>query len=107
MGVRNETICRLIVRGCTYEQVGEVLGISKQRVHQIYNKKYFCSNHFAAIRHYILERDDFKCQFCFKSKNIQVHHLNKVNTDNKPSNLMTLCQLCHHKLHHNKIRLRG
>lgn len=51
----------------------------------------------------ILERDEYKCQKCGETSNLQVHHLKYINGrfaweyDN--SDLITLCQKCHNTEH--------
>lgn len=56
---------------------------------------------FKAVRQKVLERDKYKCHFCrFHSEKYQeVHHINDDHSDNKDSNLMTVCCLCH-QAHH-------
>lgn len=56
---------------------------------------------FAKIREQILLRDQYRCQFCgFTSKRWQeVHHVDDDHANNKPSNLVTACPLCH-QCHH-------
>ena len=58
------------------------------------------------VRQYVLWRDDYTCQCCGahatkkKEVRLHVHHLEsrKVGGD-APSNLITLCDSCHEKLH--------
>lgn len=59
------------------------------------------------LREFILERDNFTCQDCgFFSLTIgmAVHHKQQLihGGDNKPENLITLCNKCHRKKHHIK-----
>lgn len=60
----------------------------------------------------ILKRDNHTCQYCHKTKNLQVHHKyylqypngNKVNPWEYPDNaLITLCDDCHKWIHSKKI----
>jgi hypothetical protein len=54
-----------------------------------------------------LTRDGNKCRVCKNESNLQVHHIKpraKGGTD-KLSNLMTLCELCHKKHHHEGLKL--
>lgn len=54
-------------------------------------------------RNEIIMRDGFKCAICQCTKNLQVHHI--YSLDNYPNmklennNLITLCDICHHKAH--------
>ena len=49
----------------------------------------------------ILERDNWRCQFCGTMQNLQVHHLHFRSRagDDKEENLIALCDQCHSRLH--------
>lgn len=51
------------------------------------------------IRKQILTRDENKCQICGDNKKLHVHHKDKNITNNRPSNLITLCNQCHESQH--------
>jgi len=59
----------------------------------------------------ILARDEMKCQACGlpKVKGIPrthvIHHIDFAKINHKPSNLITLCQHCHAKVHAGKLIL--
>ena len=64
---------------------------------------------FANRKAYVLWRDNYTCQQC-KKKNtsLNVHHIvyrSNGGSDDE-SNLVTLCEDCHHKLHLGKIKLK-
>ncbi len=40
-----------------------------------------------------------KCQICGNIKKLQVHHRDRNKKNNKPENLMKICQRCHMKIH--------
>jgi RNA-directed DNA polymerase len=49
------------------------------------------------LRRQILQRDDYTCQHCGDTSNLEVHHLtarHQGGTDD-PANLITLCENCH------------
>lgn len=53
-----------------------------------------------------LERDNFKCQICGATNNLDIHHkdnggyhLQGQQTNNELNNLITLCHRCHLKMH--------
>lgn len=63
---------------------------------------------FGGNKQRVFERDDRRCQLCgsAKSRNdkpLIVHHIdgsgNRPNVDNRMSNLITLCNRCHHHTH--------
>lgn len=54
-------------------------------------------------RYYAVKAKQFKktsCERCGTEKNLTVHHINKEWWNNDPSNLMTVCNSCHSKIHH-------
>jgi 5-methylcytosine-specific restriction endonuclease McrA len=54
------------------------------------------------LRRRVLERDNWHCQDCGSSKDLQVHHLtlrSKLGDDALDS-LITLCASCHRQRHH-------
>ncbi|MHB8617591.1 MAG: HNH endonuclease [Candidatus Acidiferrales bacterium] len=53
------------------------------------------------LRKQVLKRDDWRCQNCGSSENLQVHHIQsrgRLGADAK-GNLITLCSACHRKIH--------
>lgn len=52
---------------------------------------------FSSVRKNVLKRDNHTCQFCgFRSQKWQeVHHIDDNHSNNDPSNLITICPLCH------------
>lgn len=59
------------------------------------------------LRQYVLARDNYTCQWCkgkSKSKILHLHHWNYWNNDhsNKPSSLITLCDICNDSKNHKK-----
>jgi 5-methylcytosine-specific restriction endonuclease McrA len=53
------------------------------------------------LRQQILRRDDWRCQSCGSRHNLQVHHkqLRSQRGSDHDLNLITLCAVCHEKLH--------
>jgi len=54
---------------------------------------------FSLIKKAIKERDGNKCLCCLRNIKLLVHHIDKNKRNNKPENLMTLCNQCHMSLH--------
>jgi 5-methylcytosine-specific restriction endonuclease McrA len=59
------------------------------------------------LRQIVLSRDNNTCIGCGSKDNLEVHHLQEVidgksidaYQDEKPENLLSLCEDCHHKIH--------
>jgi len=47
----------------------------------------------------VLERDNFKCQNCYKMVSLCVHHKDGNKKNNDIENLITLCKRCHRLVH--------
>lgn len=54
---------------------------------------------WATIRKNILDRDNYACRICSKDYGLHVHHIDYGRTNNKESNLVTLCKWCHQAVH--------
>lgn len=63
---------------------------------------FYTGAEWRTIRDKILERDEHKCQSCgFSGKGLHIHHveLKRDGGNEDESNLITLCNSCHMKLH--------
>jgi 5-methylcytosine-specific restriction endonuclease McrA len=62
------------------------------------------------IRIQIRKRDGF-CQICgiksYGAKNLHVHHIDQNKKNDNPENLITLCPLCHKRVHLGKLNLNN
>jgi len=52
------------------------------------------------LKEQIRQRDQYRCQECFRHQNelkrrLDVHHIDYNKQNNKPENLIALCQSCH------------
>jgi intracellular multiplication protein IcmJ len=56
---------------------------------------------YQAVREQVLQRDDYTCVFCmFRSVKYQhIHHMDDDHGNNKLTNLVTACPLCHQCFH--------
>ncbi len=54
------------------------------------------------IRFRILERDNFTCQACARTKDLLVHHRDFNSRNDKLNNLITVCKPCHSNIHNSK-----
>jgi hypothetical protein len=87
-----------------------------------YKSIYDCLLHnpkWLSCRQKILERDNYKCQWCGSENNLQIHHKYYCKLPNnklvnpweyKEDCFMTLCKQCHEKLHQkykNKVYYRS
>ena len=86
--------------GFAYSQIGEILGISKQRVHQLvasyHSGKGAVSRDLSRL---IRERDSNMCVVCGKADNLHIHHIDGDRRNNKLSNMVTICATCHQANH--------
>ena len=50
----------------------------------------------------IRKRDNYICQYCGETLSYEVHHITprRIEIDNHPDNLITLCKPCHLKIEH-------
>jgi len=77
----------------TYKEIGEILDITKQRVHQIFKDYRGGPNPKKIIQ--IKEEQGNRCVLCDSKKNLEIHHINGIKRDNKKENLVCLCRKCH------------
>lgn len=54
---------------------------------------------FVRARKVVKERDLHECVVCDSMEHLHVHHINMNATDNRITNLVTLCRRCHTKFH--------
>lgn len=60
------------------------------------------------LREKVRQRDNFKCQFCFKHENefnrkLSIHHIDYNKQNNDSNNLISLCVGCHLKTNKNRL----
>jgi len=97
---------RLKRRGLSYQSIGKLFGVSRQRIHQLIsgyvepNRRKNCKKYhwLDVLFQSILQRDNFKCQRCLEGA-ILIHHVDGDNYNNDPSNLISLCRSCHLSIH--------
>jgi len=58
-------------------------------------------DYYVRLCRQVLERDNWKCQNCGRSSELQVHHIQFRSHlgDDREENLVTLCADCHRELH--------
>lgn len=59
-----------------------------------------------AIRGTILDRDGQRCTICGGEQDLHIHHLDRNPTNDDPANLLTLCGICHARVH-TELRREG
>jgi len=103
---KKKRMAELKEKGLSYQSIGNLFGISRQRVHQILSGYQILNRSwrhkkgwYAEIKSAILERDDYKCQRCDSKENLLVHHQDSNDRNNDSSNLIILCNNCHLDLH--------
>ena len=84
---------------CSYQDIGTVFNISRQRVHQILSG-YKSPDFYTSIMYEHVHRmGNHQCPICGKKKKLIVHHIDGNDRNNKPNNLTSMCVSCHAKLH--------
>lgn len=58
------------------------------------------------IRDTVLERDGHRCAVCGGGEDLHVHHVDRNPTNDDPANLITLCGICHARVH-TELRREG
>lgn len=73
---------------------------------------YHSKDRFGGLRDDVLKRDNHTCIGCGSTEDLAIHHkdgrgytLFKKGANNAPDNLVTLCRICHKKLHHYQKRM--
>jgi len=51
----------------------------------------------------IKKRDNYTCQICSNTKNIDVHHVDLDKSNHEPLNLISICRKCHRRIHIKKL----
>ena len=58
---------------------------------------------YRQFREIVMERDGYECQICGSTENLEVHHIKAFalypELRTEPSNGITLCHMCHRKIH--------
>ncbi len=78
----------------TYADIGRIVGVSRQRIHQILNKyttRGYLSKKMKKFR-------DKGCGIC-RGKAIMLHHIDRNSHNNDIKNLLPVCLKCHGELH--------
>ncbi|MCK5061786.1 hypothetical protein KAR28_04495 [Candidatus Parcubacteria bacterium] len=103
---RKNRMKNLIDKGMSYQRVGKIFNISRQRVFQIVketekNNNLEIQNLFKSVK----KRDNFKCQLCDEKnkEKLIIHHIDECPSNNHIMNLVTVCKSCHRGIH----RLNG
>lgn len=87
--------------GVTLQDIGDLLGLSKQYVHRLYRYGEAGWTHTGKKR--IYKRDNFRCKICKqKKKRLHAHHIASPR-DGSDANLITLCDKCHGSVEQLKI----
>ena len=48
---------------------------------------------------------DKECKCCGSIENLEVHHKDKNRNNNNPNNLITLCKICHSRIHNKSLEI--
>ena len=89
-------ILKMRAEKMSYEAIGKVLNISKQRVHQVLKDYSSIGGNIAP--------GEYECVVCKTQENLQCHHKNFDSYDNRPSNLEWRCLKHHKEVHKGRER---
>lgn len=100
---RRSLVAKLKSQRFNFTEIGEMLGVSRARAHQIYSGYKPMDMRYREIRSEVLKRDNNECQWkivCKRSKkNLIIHHIDFNDRNNTLKNLITLCKKCHSSFH--------
>ena len=119
---RKEIIIELVDQRYTYQRIGDIFGISRQRIHQIYRNYHSAGlGGVHLLREKKRKEDKYTCQLCGKvwkegKRRLDVHHLDeelegkeglKYKNCKDFSRIITLCHRCHLNLEsvRNKMKI--
>lgn len=75
------------------------MAVKRGDEHRRYSRAVTRTRRWKALRHAILERDEWKCRECGEQKRLEVDHIKPVRTHPElsfaPGNLQVLCGSCH------------
>jgi hypothetical protein len=83
-----------------YSYIAKIMGISKQRVHQII-KGYGHTGRSGRDKYY---KNMGMCDECKKNPATELHHIDGNTKNDVSENLMKICYPCHKKLHPHQSR---
>lgn len=95
MEERIPLIRKMVEERLTYEEIGKVFNISKQRVHQLFKNYTTAPYHKKGLKHewtFLLGRP---CEVCDDKEKIAIHHRDGDRNNNNPDNLQSLCKEHH------------
>jgi len=92
MSDREDLIKEYVEAGMSYEKIGNILNLSKQRAHQIYSG-YNTINPTNSSK--LKKRF---CEICKTKENLQIHYIDGNTKNNQGHNIATLCIKCHRDL---------
>lgn len=78
----------------TYKEIGYLMSVSKQRIHQIY-KNYGAGKSYSKQRERVISISRGLCALCGLKRFLEVHHVDGNRGNNTPQNLAPLCRKCH------------
>jgi len=99
--VVNDLKKRINITECVVEQ-GRFDTSSMAKGYKLIGREYQKSDYEGNTwRQKVLWRDNYKCQYCGATENLQVHHIiyKSKGGSNSISNGITLCKTCHSNLH--------
>ncbi len=83
---------------CSYEWLPRI--IKPKQCPNCKNPNWSRLDYFDGKREVVLKRDKYKCRKCGNTGRLYVHHKDNNKKNNRMSNFLTLCAVCHKHAHH-------
>jgi 5-methylcytosine-specific restriction endonuclease McrA len=98
--------CRVLCVRCVHAGKGTALFCAMYgRTITFWNK--YGLREWKHLRKKILVRDGGSCAICSSPQYLHIHHYNGDKTDDSPENLLTLCDICHSRVHRELMKAGG
>ena len=94
-------ILQLYKKRHSYAQISRIMSVSRQRIHQILTG-YHAGLSRTKQGKKIIESD---CKICY-GRAASIHHIDRNPKNNRPQNLLSICNSCHYELHRGEKRHR-
>ncbi|MGB4142701.1 MAG: HNH endonuclease signature motif containing protein [Candidatus Methanoculleus thermohydrogenotrophicum] len=92
---------------CPFAARSEGLVYCERFVTPIRVREKYALGGWKEMRTAVLERDGQRCAICSGEQGLHIHHIDLDPTNDAPANLITLCSICHARVHTDLRREEG